>query len=77
MPSDIAARIEAWRAQLLDTSKRNRLINFKAGRTGGLALVHPDPGDLWHRLVATNAPSLSPGSSDYLTFQVRTGKGEP
>jgi hypothetical protein len=52
---DIAARIEAWRMQLLDTSKRNRLINFKAGRTGGIALIHPDPGDLWHRLVTQDA----------------------
>lgn len=54
MPFDIAAPIEAWRTQLLDTTKRNRLINFKAGRTGGIALVHPDPGELWDRLVARN-----------------------
>jgi very-short-patch-repair endonuclease len=54
MPSDIAACIEAWRKQLLDTTKRNRLINFKAGRTGGIALVHPDPDNLWHSLVTGN-----------------------
>jgi very-short-patch-repair endonuclease len=56
MPFDIAARIEAWRTQLLDTTKRNRLIGFKSGRTGGISLLHPDPGDLWHRLVASDAP---------------------
>jgi very-short-patch-repair endonuclease len=55
MPFDITARIEAWRTQLLDTTKRNRLINFKVGRAGGIALVHPDPGDLWHRLVAQDS----------------------
>ena len=52
MPFDINARIEEWRTHLLDTSKRNRLISFKSGRTGGIDLVHPDPGDIWHRLVA-------------------------
>jgi hypothetical protein len=55
MPFDIAARIEAWRTQLLDTTKRNRLINFKTGRTGGITLVHPDPGELWHHLVVNDA----------------------
>jgi hypothetical protein len=58
MPFDINARIEAWRTHLLDTTKRNRLINFKVGRTGGLRLAHPDPDDLWHRLV-TNSTALS------------------
>jgi very-short-patch-repair endonuclease len=55
MPFDIAARIEAWRTQLLDTSRRNRLINFKAGRSGGIRLLHPDPGDLWHQLVTSDS----------------------
>jgi very-short-patch-repair endonuclease len=55
MPFDFAAQIEDWRKQLLDTTKRNRLINFKAGRGGGVNLLHPDPGDLWHRLVVDDA----------------------
>ncbi len=54
MPFDFNARIEAWRSQLLDTTKRNRLINFKTGRTGGISLAHPNAGDLWHRLVTNN-----------------------
>jgi very-short-patch-repair endonuclease len=54
MSFHIAAQIDAWRKQLLDTTKRNRLISFKVGRTGGIALVHPDAGDLWDRLVARN-----------------------
>lgn len=52
MPFDIASQIESWRTQLLDTTKRNRLINFKTGGTGGIVLAHPDPGELWHSLVA-------------------------
>src|SRR5262245_18971476 len=54
MAFDFAARIEDWRAQLLSTSKRNRLISFKSGRTGGVTLVRPDPAGLWSRLLAGN-----------------------
>lgn len=52
MAFDITAQIETWRTQLLDTSGRNRLINFRSGRGGGILLIHPDPGDLWHVLVS-------------------------
>src|SRR5262249_3699458 len=54
MPFDITAQIETWRKQLLDTTKRNRLVSFKVGRAGGIALAQPDPGDLWDRLIARN-----------------------
>ena len=37
---------------LLDASKRNRLIHFRTGGNGGLALAHPEPSAVWHRLVA-------------------------
>lgn len=50
-PSDITSKIEQWRGQLLDTSKRNRLINFKAGRTGGAGLVYPGIDRVWQTLV--------------------------
>jgi very-short-patch-repair endonuclease len=56
MPPDIIAQIEEWRKRLLDTSKRSRLVSFKAGRSGGVAFVHPDPGDIWHHLVVGNTP---------------------
>src|SRR5436309_8169446 len=72
MPFDIAARIEAWRAQLLDTTKRNRLISFKSGRGGGILLVHPDPGELWHRLVAGNRPLTFPWKRDLIDLPVDT-----
>src|SRR5437763_3278692 len=51
MSFDMTARIEAWRTQLLDTTRRNRLINFKTGRGGGILLLHPAPGDLWNHLL--------------------------
>ncbi len=51
MPFDIEARLAEWRKSLLDTTKRNRLIKFIAGRIGGVNLVHPPVADLWSRLV--------------------------
>jgi Protein of unknown function (DUF4011) len=52
MASDIAAKIEQWRGKLLDTSKRNRLISFKAGHAGGVGLVYPGVDRIWEGLVA-------------------------
>ena len=49
---DIASKIEEWRGQLLDTSKRNRLISFHAGRSGGVGLAHPGADRVWETLVA-------------------------
>jgi very-short-patch-repair endonuclease len=54
MAFDIDAQIDRWQELLLDTSKNNRLINFKVGGNRGIALAHPDPGDIWHRLVVAN-----------------------
>src|SRR5262245_50167699 len=56
MANGISARIQSWRDQLLDTSKRNRLIHFRTGRGGGVPLLYPDPADLWQRLVADDKP---------------------
>jgi hypothetical protein len=58
MPFDISHQIENWRIQLLDTSKRNRLINFKTGRAGGIRFVHPDTQQLWNRLTTPSSPLL-------------------
>ena len=51
MPTDLDTRLAEWRKSLLDTTKRNRLIKFVAGRIGGVSLVRPAATDLWHRLV--------------------------
>jgi hypothetical protein len=52
MSFDIITKIEEWRSQLLDTSKRNRLINLSLGRAGAIKLVHPLVDRVWGRLVA-------------------------
>jgi hypothetical protein len=52
MPAfDLADRIDGWRQQLLDTSRRNRLVNFKSGRVGGIDFAHPAAAALWSRLL--------------------------
>jgi hypothetical protein len=66
MTFDLSAQIKAWRDDLLDTTKRNRLINLKTGRYGGIQLVHPDPGSLWLRLVARNEPLTFPWQRDLI-----------
>jgi hypothetical protein len=60
MTFDLTSQVENWRSQLLDTTKRSRLVNFKTGRGGGIALLHPAPADLWHRLTAGTAPLTFP-----------------
>ncbi len=69
MPFDGNARIETWRKQLLDTTKRNRLINFKAGRGAASA---------WSTLTLANSgtgssraalPSPLSGNANWWTFR--------
>ncbi len=51
MAFDPDARLAEWRKSLLDTTKRNRLIKFAAGRVGGVNLIYPATPELWSRLV--------------------------
>ncbi|MFO0945798.1 MAG: DUF4011 domain-containing protein [Planctomycetota bacterium] len=60
MSPDFSVKIVEWQNQLLDTTKRNRLIKFSTGRGGGVNIVHPDCHDLWKLLV---------GESKTLTFR--------
>jgi very-short-patch-repair endonuclease len=65
-PFDVGPRIETWRQLLLDTSKRNRLVSFKAGRGGGLEIVHQAAADLWQKLVVAEARFEFPWKRDLL-----------
>jgi hypothetical protein len=73
MAMDLSARIEEWRSQLLDTTKRNRLIHLNLGRTGPLRLVHPSADLIWDQLVAQSGVMSFPlkhelvGESDEAT----------
>jgi len=64
MAFDITARIEAWQKNLLDTSKRNRLIKFTTNRAGGIAFLHPDANIVWQRLIVEGKPYSFPWKRD-------------
>jgi hypothetical protein len=60
MTMSVSDRIEEWRRQLLDTSKRNRLISLNLGRAGALKLVHPSAERLWSILFAESGTMSFP-----------------
>jgi very-short-patch-repair endonuclease len=66
MPFDIDVRIAEWRKQLLDTTKRNRLIKFVAGRIGGIDLVRPSTSEFWTRLVRDDGTLTFPWKRNLL-----------
>ena len=44
-------RLERWKRRLLDLSLRNKLLNFKAGKTA-IELICPDAGRLEDKVSA-------------------------
>ncbi|MBX6313303.1 MAG: DUF4011 domain-containing protein [Isosphaeraceae bacterium] len=56
--------IEKWRCQLLDTTKRNRLISLNLGRAGTVKLTHPGAERLWSRLVVEEQAMSFPFKRD-------------
>jgi DNA polymerase III delta prime subunit len=52
--TDLTACLEEWRRQLLDTSKRNRLVSSKMGRGGVLVIEHPEFYALWNQLTVNS-----------------------
>lgn len=47
---DIKRRIDDWRRNLLDLSKRNPLVNCRTGGRGAIEIVYPDTESLWQSL---------------------------
>lgn len=54
MVDRVLGKIAEWRRQLLDLSKRNRLINCRVGPRGVLLLEHPGTDAIWDHLVVGN-----------------------
>ena len=52
MTPELRSKIEEWRSHLLDTSKRNKLISLKIGKTGSIGFVHPDTERIWDLLLS-------------------------
>ena len=63
MSSPLHPRIQEWRTNLLDLSRRNRLINCKIGTRGAIELEHPSAETIWQQLVV---------SSGAMTFSWKT-----
>ena len=63
---DLTARIAEWREQLLDLSKRNRLINCRVGKAGALELAHPSTAVIWQTIVASGGQMEFPRKSELL-----------
>lgn len=76
MPFDIEAQIGEWQKSLLDTTRRNRLIKFTAGRGGGLTFLHPAGDDLWQRLVVEGRAFAFPWKRDILGVPAEAIDGE-
>ena len=48
--------IDGWRRKLLDTGKRNRMINYRESSRSTLRILEPDASTLFHRLVSSDKP---------------------
>ena len=59
-------QIEEWRKRLLDLSKRNGLVNCKIGARGAIEVVHPDPEEVWQRIVVNNGTMFFAWKRDLL-----------
>lgn len=77
MATSLSERIEEWRNQLLDTSKRNKLISLNFGRAGAVQLLHPDAESLWTNLVADGKMMSFPLKRDLLGMSTENEETVP
>jgi hypothetical protein len=77
MVTSLNARVEEWRSQLLDTSKRNRLISLSLGRAGAVKLVYPGAELLWTKLVGEGSTMSFPLKQQLVGMAVEDLEGEP
>ena len=77
MATSLSERIEEWRNQLLDTSKRNRLISLNLGRAGAVKLVHPGAEKLWTSLVAGGKTMSFPLQRELVGIPLEEQETEP
>jgi len=54
--SAVSEKIEYWKSQLIDLSKRNRLLNFRQTKTSGIQLVQPAVEEIFEWLVKKEKP---------------------
>ena len=49
----LISKIEYWKAKLLDTGKRNRVINYKATKRSSLQIIEPEASLLFNKLASS------------------------
>ena len=57
---DLDRKIEHWKRELLDTGKRNKMINYRETKRATLRILEPEASELFNRLAFSDRP---------LTFQ--------
>ena len=57
VPPAVAASIERWKQALLDLSKRNRALNFRAFRVSTITVVDEQPPEVLRRLHVDRVPA--------------------
>ena len=62
---ELERKIEHWKQELLDTGKRNKMINFRETRRSTLQILEPEMTELFNRLAFSEKP---------LTFQKPVNK---
>ena len=71
---DLEEKISRWKQELLDTGKRNRMINFRETRRSTLRILEPEAKELFNRLAFSGKPLtfMKPisRSSDLRTYSI-------
>lgn len=57
---ELDKKIEYWKRELLDTGKRNKMINYRETKRATLSIVEPEASELFNKLTSSEKP---------LTFQ--------
>lgn len=57
---DLDRKIDRWKRELLDTGKRNKMINYRETKRATLRILEPEASELFNKLVFSEKP---------LTFQ--------
>jgi|GEM_PF-6020065 len=48
---DVDGKLEQWKRELIDPSKKNTLLNFKPTKRGDIEIVKPDMDKLFEMMV--------------------------
>lgn len=53
---NLSRKLERWKRELLDTGKRNKMINYKETKRTTLRILEPDASTLFHKLAFSERP---------------------